>query len=72
LTGNFEYDGELIIPIDKGGYFRSVRARNRQDLVPALELEGGEILTQSLAIIECLGEVHRDPALLPVDPTDRG
>ena len=46
-------------------------ARNRQGLVPALELEGGETLTQSLAIIEWLDETHPEPALLPADPMGR-
>jgi maleylpyruvate isomerase len=40
-------------------------ARNPQKLVPALELDGGEVLTQSLAIIEYLDEVYPDPPLLP-------
>ena len=44
--------------------------RNRQGLVPALEV-GGRVLTQSLAIIEWLDEAHPDPPLLPRDPLDR-
>ena len=43
------------------------QALNPQALVPALE-ENGRILTQSLAIIEYLDEVHPTPALLPSDP----
>ncbi|MGG7566184.1 maleylacetoacetate isomerase [Rhodovulum sp. DZ06] len=43
-------------------------ARNPQGLVPALELEDGAVLHQSLAIIEWLDETHPDPALLPSDP----
>jgi maleylpyruvate isomerase len=39
---------------------------NPQGLVPALEL-----LTQSLAIIEYLDEVYRQPPLLPARPADR-
>jgi maleylpyruvate isomerase len=45
-------------------------AINPQGLVPALET-GGEILTQSLAIIEWLEETHPAPALLPDDPMRR-
>jgi maleylpyruvate isomerase len=41
---------------------------NPQGLVPALETDSGEILTQSLAIIEWLEETHPYPALLPSDP----
>jgi maleylacetoacetate isomerase len=43
---------------------------NPQALVPTLETEAGA-LTQSLAIIEYLEEVHPEPALLPGDPFQR-
>lgn len=46
------------------------RAVNPQGLVPALEV-GGQLLTQSLAIIEYLEETHPQPALLPNDPAGR-
>jgi maleylacetoacetate isomerase len=46
-------------------------ALNPQALVPTLELDGGETLTQSLAIIEYLDEVYPDPPLLPGDPVAR-
>lgn len=42
-------------------------ALNAQALVPALEVDG-EILTQSLAIIEWLDETYPEPPLLPADP----
>lgn len=42
-------------------------ALNPQGLVPALELEDGTVLTQSLAIIEYLDELIPDPPLLPAD-----
>ena len=44
---------------------------NPQGFVPALELEDGTILTQSLAIIEWLDETHPQPPLLPMDPMQR-
>lgn len=44
---------------------------NPQGLVPALELEGGDVLTQSLAIIEWLEETVPEPPLLPADPLAR-
>ena len=47
------------------------RAINPQMRVPALKLDSGELLTQSLAIIEYLDEVHPQPPLLPRDPVDR-
>lgn len=46
-------------------------AINRQGLVPALEIDGGAVLTQSLAICEYLDETIPDPALLPADPLQR-
>ncbi|RFC62239.1 maleylacetoacetate isomerase [Fulvimarina endophytica] len=45
-------------------------AVNPQGLVPALEIDG-QILTQSLAIIEYLDETRPEPALLPGDPMAR-
>jgi maleylacetoacetate isomerase len=47
------------------------RAINPQMRVPALKLDSGEVLVQSLAIIEFLDEVHPRPALLPVDAVER-
>lgn len=44
---------------------------NPQKFVPALETDDGALLTQSLAIIEYLDEVHPHPALLPPDPLGR-
>jgi len=46
-------------------------AVNPQMRVPALALSGGEVLTQSLAIIEYLDEINPDPPLLPADALDR-
>ena len=43
---------------------------NPQGLVPTLE-DGGQTLTQSLAIIEYLDEIHPEPPLLPNDPAGR-
>jgi len=47
------------------------RAINPQSRVPALELPSGEVLTQSLAIIEYLDEIHPEPSLLPADALGR-
>jgi maleylpyruvate isomerase len=47
------------------------RAVNPQGRVPALALDNGEVLLQSLAIIEYLEEVYPDPPLLPKDPIER-
>jgi maleylpyruvate isomerase len=48
------------------------RAVNPQMRVPVIALPGGEILLQSLAIIEYLDEVHPgEPRLVPADPLAR-
>ncbi|BCH01781.1 maleylacetoacetate isomerase [Mesorhizobium loti] len=46
-------------------------AVNPQGLVPALVLDDGTLLTQSLAIIEYLDEVQPTPPLLPKDSLGR-
>ena len=45
-------------------------AVSAQALLPAL-VDGGRVLTQSLAIIEYLEETHAEPPLLPRDPLGR-
>jgi maleylacetoacetate isomerase len=47
------------------------RAVNPQRRVPALELSSGDILIQSLAIIEYLDEIEPEPPLLPADALAR-
>lgn len=47
------------------------RAVNPAGLVPALVTDEGTVLTQSLAIVEWLEEVHPKPPLLPADPLRR-
>jgi maleylpyruvate isomerase len=44
---------------------------NSQGFVPALALDDGAVLTQSVAIIESLEETHPDPPLLPTTPVAR-
>jgi maleylacetoacetate isomerase len=55
-----------------GGHHRrpAFRAINPQMRVPALALDG-DVLVQSLAIIEYLDETHPEPPLLPRDPLAR-
>jgi maleylacetoacetate isomerase len=65
-----------ILPIHltkEGGEQRrpEYRSINPQMRVPALAVSGGEVLTQSLAIIEYLDETHPEPPLLPTDPVLR-
>ncbi len=47
------------------------RAINPQRLIPALDAGDGDIMTQSLAILEWLEETHPEPALLPGSARDR-
>ncbi|HEX8165367.1 MAG TPA: maleylacetoacetate isomerase [Beijerinckiaceae bacterium] len=44
---------------------------NPQGRVPTLDIGGGQVLTQSLAIIEWLEETVPEPPLLPRDPVER-
>jgi maleylacetoacetate isomerase len=46
-------------------------ALNPQGLVPALTMDDGQVLTQSLAIIEYLDETHPMPPLLPAGAAAR-
>ena len=43
----------------------SFQALSPAMLVPALQLDSGELLSQSMAIIEYLDETHPQPLLLP-------
>lgn len=47
------------------------RALNPMGLVPALATEEGELLTQSVAILEWLEESYPEPPLLPAQPLAR-
>ena len=49
----------------------SYLAVNPQGLVPTLVTDGGDVLTQSVAILEWLDESFPNPPLLPVDPAGR-
>jgi len=67
------YDSISIHLIKDGGrqFTPEFRAINPQMRVPALALDNGQVLTQSLAIIEYLDEIKPDPSLLPADPIAR-
>jgi maleylacetoacetate isomerase len=47
------------------------RAVNPQMRLPALQLDSGDVLIQSLAIIEYLDEIHPQPPLLPREAVER-
>jgi maleylacetoacetate isomerase len=67
------YDTAPIHLQKEGGQHRkpAYQTINPQMRIPALKLDSGEIITQSLAIIEYLDEVHPQPPLLPRVPVDR-
>lgn len=60
---------ETMIDLDAGEQFApAFRAINPAAAAPALFVDDGPPLTQSLAILEYLEELHPQPALLPADP----
>jgi maleylacetoacetate isomerase/maleylpyruvate isomerase len=63
-----------IVPVDlRAGdqHGEAYRARNPQGLAPALDTGSGDLLTQSLAILEWLEDTHPEPPLLPPDALGR-
>ena len=67
------YETASVHLVKDGGHNRrpEYRAVNPQMRVPALVAPGGEVLIQSLAIIEYLDETHPEPPFLPKDPIAR-
>jgi maleylacetoacetate isomerase len=60
------------VHLAKGEHLKPAYAQLVADpLVPMLELPDGQRLTQSVAILEYLDEVHPQPPLLPSDPVGR-
>lgn len=51
-----------------GALFKAI---NPQGVIPALKTSDGQVLVQSLAILEYLDEIKPTPALLPPDPVGR-
>lgn len=66
------HETEFVHLIKDGGQHSTpaYRAINPQALLPTLE-QDGRFITQSLAIMEYLDEMHPDPPLLPGDATQR-
>lgn len=65
----YDYAGVNLVSGDQHG--EAYKALNRQELTPALVTDDGRVLTQSLAILEWLEEVHPVPPLLPADTFER-
>ncbi len=57
-------------PDHKDHRSESYRALNPQMRVPAIEVDG-QVMGQSMAILEWLEETYPEPALLPADPLQR-
>lgn len=68
-----EVEQHSVHLLEDGGRQRAdaYRALNPMGQVPALELDDGTVLVQSLAILEYLDEVYPEPPLLPEDSTSR-
>ncbi len=70
---NLSYD-TIPVHLTKDGGRQNTpeyRAINPQMRVPALALSTGDVLIQSLAIIEYLDEIYPEPPLLPADAVHR-
>jgi len=67
------YETVPVHLVKEGGHNRrpEFRAINPQMRVPALVVPTGDVLIQSLAIIEYLDETHTEPPLLPKDSIAR-
>ncbi len=67
------YETVPVHLVKEGGHNRrpEFRAINPQMRVPTLVVPTGDVLIQSLAIIEYLDETHPDPPLLPKDSIAR-
>jgi maleylacetoacetate isomerase len=63
----------IPVHLTKGGgqqFAPEFRALNADALIPVL-IDGNQVITQSLAIIEYLDEIQPEPPLLPATPVDR-
>jgi len=66
-----DYHEEMIDLMAGGQHTEAFKAINPQAAVPVLVVDDGTPLTQSIAIMEFLDELHPDPPLLPSDSRDR-
>jgi len=68
-----DYETAPVHLVKDGGHNRrpEFRAVNPQMRLPVLVTPAGDVLIQSLAIIQYLDETHPDPPLLPKDPIAR-
>jgi maleylacetoacetate isomerase len=66
-----DYIAENINLLEAQQKSEQYRASNPQGLIPALELDDGNVISQSTAILEWLEETHPGTPLLPEDPLAR-
>jgi maleylacetoacetate isomerase len=67
----FKYETTSIKFSENAHRSDAFRKVNPQQRVPVLDLGDGNLLLQSLAIIEYLDEIRPEPPLLPKDPIER-
>ena len=58
----------VLVDVEVGEQHTLLAPKNPMHQVPTLELDDGDLLTESVAIIEWLDETHADPPLLPKEP----
>src|SRR5262245_53001829 len=62
----------VVVDLDAGHQSRPpFKAVNPQMVIPALVEDDGNVLFQSMAIMEYLNEIHPEPPLLPAEPRGR-
>ncbi len=66
-----DYEYSPVNLLDRVQKSTGYLTQNPQGLVPALELDDGTVLQQSMAILEYLEDCHPTPALLPSAPLER-
>jgi maleylacetoacetate isomerase len=70
------YERAEVHLVKGGQHAADYLARNPQGLIPALDVSSvvggdGQVLTQSLAIIEWLDSAYPEPRLIPAEPIER-
>ena len=61
----------VLVDVELGEQHTVLAPKNPMHQVPTLELDDGQLLTESVAIIEWLDETYPEPPLLPKDPLER-
>jgi maleylacetoacetate isomerase len=67
---NVSYES-VLLDVELGEQHTVLASKNPMHQVPTLELDDGQLLTESVAIIEWLEETYPEPPLLPKEPLAR-